>query len=419
MLIEGEETNNTAQFQVHRLCSELFSCIDGVPFEHADNACIDKIFDLLNKIERPSHPSKTEEFEKSFSDLRRLIESIKSGELRTVYKTRVPYVLHSSVLNLSASWKQLPLRMKLIPSFTNSIGASLVNTNSALLPVGSSRWQSGVTEIELSFSGFIDGALFSETLQATEGHAHPEEGWPKCFAIAFEIINEISWKIREIDGGEQQWIPAPRDLGFMDTKIVVSEGVELFHIVKDPPSNLMRVFTPVEEELDIELGELLPLNWSNKARLLCTMYLDLGDSNESIFWLNVATEALIKERIQKISDEISEPDLKDKLSSPKAFWGDAEEILVKQFPEMAGRVKWPEAQIHISVFGKIKYLYKLVDMKTSVKEVLSHYGLIQSHRNDLFHGVSGVRVPVGVVQDAMASFDWIDKNMVLENEEVP
>jgi len=354
MLLEGIETNNTAQFQVHRLCGRLLSYIDEVPLEEISIDYVNKIAEQLTMIKSPSHPIKVNEFEKAFKDLNNLIQSIRDGNLRSIYKTRIPYVFHTSELSLSMIWKHIPITMKLTPTFSNSVGASMVNTDSAMLPVGSSRWQSGFTEIEITFAAFIDGGVFSDSLQASEGHDHPESGWPKCFTVAFELIYEASWKIREFEGSEQQWIPAPRDLGFMDTRISVSENIDLFQIVKDPPSNQMKIFTPVRDVVEIELGELSPMKWSNKGRLLCSMYLDIGDTNEAIFWLNVATEALIKERINQIAIETSNPSLCETLNSPKAFWDSAEEIISDQYPDMAGMVKWPDSKIHISVFSKIK-----------------------------------------------------------------
>ena len=99
------------------------------------------------------------------------------------------------------------------------------------------------------------------------------------------------------------------------------------------------------------------------------------------------------------------------LGSPKEFWAESELILSKQFPEMQGKVKWPSSAIHVSVYGKLKALYRLVPMKTSLDELLSKYRVISGQRNDLFHGTSSARVSVGSVQAASEALSWIDQNM--------
>jgi hypothetical protein len=102
-------------------------------------------------------------------------------------------------------------------------------------------------------------------------------------------------------------------------------------------------------------------------------------------------------------------------SLPKAFWASAEEIVSIQFPGIAGKIKWPDDQIHVSIYGKLKYLYRKFEMKTLIKELFSHYSAISSHRNSLFHGVLDKRLPVECVTQAIESFDWIDNNMLLKD----
>ena len=103
--------------------------------------------------------------------------------------------------------------------------------------------------------------------------------------------------------------------------------------------------------------------------------------------------------------------LAEELGSPKEFWAQAEEIVSKQYPEMAGKVKWPTAQVHVSVFGKMKTLYRRVTMKTSIDELLLRYCDISGERNDLFHGKRTSRVSVTAVMTACEALGWINENM--------
>jgi hypothetical protein len=141
------------------------------------------------------------------------------------------------------------------------------------------------------------------------------------------------------------------------------------------------------------------------------MYLELGDTNEALFWLNVAVESLIARRFEEIEQMTGRSSLANDLGSPKEFWAEAETIVSKQFPDLAGKTKWPTAKIHVSIFGKLKALYRLVPMKTSLNELLVHYRAISGERNDLFHGKQTTRTTVAVVRAAKQAFDWIDSNM--------
>ena len=55
-------------------------------------------------------------------------------------------------------------------------------------------------------------------------------------------------------------------------------------------------------------------------------------------------------------------------------------------------------------------------MKTSVKELTAKYNKISKHRNPLFHGVREERLPANVVKESLSSFDWINENFVLSQD---
>ena len=110
------------------------------------------------------------------------------------------------------------------------------------------------------------------------------------------------------------------------------------------------------------------------------------------------------------------PEIEQEIDSPKAFWDTAEEIIAQQYPELAGKTDWPDTKIHVSMYAKIKYFYKLVSMQTPVRELLSKYESISRFRNALFHGTSEQRLPVDDVRHALESFEWIENNCVLADK---
>lgn len=130
---------------------------------------------------------------------------------------------------------------------------------------------------------------------------------------------------------------------------------------------------------------------------------------QAAYWL--AVESLVAQRFNEIEQVIGIPGLAEALGSPKEFWAQSEEIVCKQYPEMVGKVKWPTSQIHVSVFSKMKTLYRRVKMKTTIDELLHRYRDISGERNDLFHGKRTSRVSVATVITAFEALAWIDENM--------
>lgn len=111
------------------------------------------------------------------------------------------------------------------------------------------------------------------------------------------------------------------------------------------------------------------------------------------------------------------PGLASDLGSPKEFWSEAEMIVSKQFPEMANRIKWPSEPVHVSIFGKLKALYRLVPMQTSLEELQRKYRDISGERNELFHGKRTTRVSVTTIEAAQQALDWINTNMWPQNSD--
>ena len=55
-------------------------------------------------------------------------------------------------------------------------------------------------------------------------------------------------------------------------------------------------------------------------------------------------------------------------------------------------------------------------IKTSVKELTAKYNKISKDRNSLVHGVREKRLRADVVKEALSSFDWINENFVLSQD---
>jgi len=409
--VEGKSPTNCPVFEIHALRDELYSAIDNAPLSLHKHEVIDSFEIRLSQISRPPESLKLKEYSEQKRKVELIIEGIRDGSLRTILTFRIPYIIHKQNLGLGFTWREVPARMYIQPIFKPLEETFMAVEGGVSLSIGASRWQTGFSEIVLELAALIDGSAYSESLQSLPGHKLPVAGWPKSFTSAFEIFHDVAWNVRDQLGAHQDWIPAPRDVSSLTFCLRSATEERIEWIVKGSPATLVEVFSPASDALEIELGELKPLSWDAECRSRAQMYLELGDTNESLFWVNVAVEALITKRFQEIEALVGSPGLTDKLRSPKEFWAEAEEIVAKQYPDMVGKVEWPSAQIHVSLFGKIKALYRLISMQTSGNELIEQYRVISGERNDLFHGKRGGRTSVQTVLKAFDALEWIRENM--------
>ena len=63
-----------------------------------------------------------------------------------------------------------------------------------------------------------------------------------------------------------------------------------------------------------------------------------------------------------------------------------------------------------SWFAKIKYLSKKVPFSISLNEILARYGMINKHRNALFHGDSTHVLTAEEAEVALKAFLWLEDN---------
>jgi hypothetical protein len=410
-MVELGNPTNCSVFEVHVIKDDLFHTFDGRSTGTIEVTTIDDIGQRLSKIQAPQNGEKLIEFLAQKAELESILDGFRDGSLQTQIKFDVPYILHRRRLDLTLSWNNMSVKMEIEPLFKPS-DETFVNVVGAAVSVGASRWQSGRSKVTMSLSALVDGSAYTERLQAIGGHQFPLDGWPRSFTLAFELFCQVAWQLRVNYGGEQDWVPAPRDLSDLEFCIKTAAKGSFGQITKGSPACLIEVISPSKEPFAIDLGELKLLPWSVECRSRAKMYVELGDTNEALFWLNVGIEALITDRFNEIETRTGIVGLANELGSPKDYWHQAEEAVSKQFPEISGRVKWPSTgDHHVSIFRKLKLLYQKVQMKTSLDKLTNHYKVIASMRNGLFHGRTLGRVPVQTVTNALNAFDWVNENM--------
>jgi hypothetical protein len=401
---------NSSVFRLHLLRDRLYVNFGENITSSIANENLTLLRQEILQIPVPASPTKRVEFEEQRTDLLAILDGLADQSLRTVLRFSVPYLLHTATLEIRFTWRRMPVKAQIIPS-QKLLEETFVQTEGIVQTIGASRWQTGTSRITLELDALLDGSTFTPALQALQTDGPPVSGWPKSFTLAFSIFHDLAWRVRMEHAGTHNWIPAPRDLSDLEYWIKTLSHDNLGWMRKSSPAALMQFHAPEAQKLSLNLGELNQLPWATECTLRAHMYLELGDTNEALFWLNVAVESLIARRFVQIEQATGRLSLANDLGSPKEFWAEAEAIVSKQFPELAGKTKWPTAKIHVSIFGKLKALYRLVPMKTSLEELIVHYRAISGERNDLFHGKRSTRTTVAAVKAAKQSFDWIDSNM--------
>lgn len=409
---ERHTPTNSPVFEIHRIQDEVFSRFGLLSSPHAEAKQVNEILNRLDQVPTPKDPVKANEFSKIKNDLVLILIGIRDRILKSILKFKLPYIIHVESLTVSFLWRGSHCLAHLTPHFQESgEGFLAVEQGSVMIPEGSSRWTSGTAEVTIEVARLIDGSAYTESLQKLLTHDSPVDGWPQSFTAAFEIITDLTWHLREHHNAQHNWIPAPRDLSHLEYSLVSSAGEAIIWIVKGSPASTMRVFRPSERSVELKLGEIGSISWHQECRSRAVMYLELGDTNEALFWVNVGVEALISQRFNEIENSTGIDGLVDDLMSPRQFWHEAEEIVSRQFPNLAGKVNWPAAERHTSVFTRIKALYRRVPMQVNRDELLSKYRQVQRRRNALFHGTEADRVSVDEVVDALRALRWMEENM--------
>jgi len=415
--VERGNPDNVSTFLLHQVRYDLFSSVESIPLGKIEAKAVHDLQSLINEIPSPTNRTKLEEFLREKNDIDAILSGILDGSFRTRISTQIPYIVHLQPIRVNFSWQGIATTVTFSPTFFEP--NSVAKLQPAGQPVGPSRWQSGVTDVILEFSALIDGDAWTPSLLSIDFdklpfNTLPYDGWPKCFTIAFSITHDLVWLLRLKHDGEKQWVPVPRDFTKIECEFRSSLKERLDWKLKGSPGALLKGFSPSDELRVIELEGLESIKWHERCRSLATMYLEIGETNEALFWLNVGVEALFQARFREISKALNKPDLEADLESSKAFWDLAKDVVRQQFPEIVDKIDWPETEAHVSMYKRIKYLYKLVPMKTSIRETLSHYSKVSKYRNALFHGTSEARLAIPIVDEALASFDWLELNFVLE-----
>lgn len=417
-----EETPmNAPVFQIHAVRSELYATLANrpLPLAHADLNSLESLAARANAVPvppnisaNPNEPTKREEYEKAKADLFKVIDGLRNGSLRTVVRSALPYPVSQRPIRITTQWNGVDALVDLVSEYKLP-EEMLVQSGppSQIAPQTTTRWQYGRTQILIELNGLVDASIQVESLQLPSVVA-PLDGWPLGLRIAFDIVYESCWQLRQAErfAFVGIWVPAPGDLGDVESFLTTTAAEKENYIRRAHPSMLYRVFVPSQETAELTMGELPVTEWHQRCRILADQQAMLGEAREALFWLNVGAESLLERRMKSHVSASGIPLDLDKLDGVHEFQA-AKDAVAEKFPDIVDEIEWPEPQRKPSRFQQIKHYCRKVPDSPDESEMKRQYREVQRKRNALFHGLDDSQVSIDDVRRAMSGFDWLANHL--------
>ncbi len=403
--IDGGFYGRTYFFHLEKILWDIFSKCNLLAY---DGEMEYFLYECEEKIKRLPLPKVEEKIvnnlKKKATEFGLIIDHIRYGQVRTMIHTTLPYkltdtdatvVLKVDGINVKVSVKNYS-QGSTLPSTSIAEGSTL-NTSKP------SRWTTTTCELDIVADCLIDGLELRPNIILQE----KEEGrcWIASYDFIYKVVSTLWMNLQQQEKDLGSWPPLPTDIHYLDFRIIIGDK-EYEHEYCTNPALVYHVASLKKEPKNYEFLDELP-NWSAYAFQFAKVYAKSGQLKETMFWLNVSVEALVEEFIQVTAttkEQLAE------IESEEHKFDTAEEILVEQYPDMAGKVKWPNTVIHTSVFTKLKRVLKLSRISSIQKEVLKKYSQVNAKRNALFHGGS-VEISIEDVKRAFAAYDWLKEKL--------
>lgn len=406
-----KDTENGARFLVDQIKWDIFTEIDRKPLDlnRFNNECA-KFEERLIKIPIPSSPIKKAEILQLSDELRLIIQAIRDNSIRTVLRTKIPIVPVDAQFTISTKWRSIDTTVVLQPIWFNPSNTMLNPSEGLrLIPTTPSQWQNGYCEVEIEFKALLDHTVRKDPLAAClSDDPPPEKEWSLIFVDIYEILDAVIWRLREQHKMAGKWILLPTDIATIEWQLYGGED-RIGHAHKDPSLLLRGTNEPIKQ-VSIKFDIAPEIEWHSRSYWLARSYLETGEINESLFWINVAAEALFEKRCKEMCTvyDVSY----DELSSAKAYWDRAKDIVDQYLSQaQSDLIIWPEAVTGTpSWFARIRFLSKRIKLKKDANEILARYSHINRYRNALFHGIKEDPIPVSEAQKALENYQWLEEN---------
>ncbi len=411
LTLSTEDNTNTARFLADKVKWDLFDLLNGTSdYDKLNLNSINEIKSRLESIDIPKSTNKLREFEEIFNGCQKIINAVLSKSLKTKITTRLPVIPVITPVKINTQFKGMQLTVFFTPHFVNS-GHNFVNVEEGAIavPLTSSQWQNGHCDINIEIQGLYDPALPEKAL--IPGQESQINNWPRVFVDTYEILDSIIWKLRQEENAIGKWILLPNDIASIEWELSTNQD-RIDWVLQGPPGSVIQVMPKESAITEIKVNLENKISWHKRCKIISDAFLGTGECNEALFWLNVATEALFEQRALDICNrkQLSF----ESLSGGKTYWERADDVIKQQFPELEGKIQWPESAPGVpSWFAKIRYLGKHVNLRASGKEIQAKYSIISKHRNALFHGVKEGKVGLDDTEEALKAYSWLEDNFCL------
>lgn len=420
----GSHQNNVVPLELQKIKNDIFHKFHLLNLEDDDGEiakCLDELETMANSILFPSHPKKAQEFIESKDEILTIINSLRNQTITATLKTTLPFPAVNIKTEVEFVWNGLPIKVEVSPSFSapdNLLVSAEAGDDQEAIIINSmpSKWQYGKTKICISLPCLADHALQCPPLTWLSQERHNEHGWPSTYSIAFNIIERVCWHLSSHEHGFSQYLLNPSDLSSVEHSLFAGEQ-KIFSLVKGHPGESLKLMFRKKEDLEtiyIKQNRLSYPTYSQRCRKIAENYLASGESNNSIIWLNIALEALIKERISLFSIQCGQPELEDVIYKEIDRFDETRELINKQCPDIASQIVWPKSTYSPSIWKIIKRLSETIELNVDLDLLSAQYRRIQKNRGATVHGEESGVISAQVVKEATESYDWIERQFMLK-----
>lgn len=334
-----------------------------------------------------------------------LIDAINSGSIRTAIHTTLPYKLTTTDAEITMIVGGVDVHVKTKHHSTgSSIPIAQIAEGTTMSTMGPSKWTTTTCELFIEANCLTD--VLEERSKVTLRGDDDGGYWTSLFDFTFKVLYSIWAHAQQLEDVTGAWPPLPNDIHYIECHVFAGDK-DFDNLTSTNPALVYHFTSLKKPTAEIKIEEKQRSQWSDCAYNFAKIYAESGQLEEAIFWLNVSVEAMVEDFIQQVA---TTGEVLAEIEGDEYKFDTAEEILTEQFPEMKGKVKWPNTIIHTSIFTKLKRALKYSGLAVNKKEVIKKYSQVNAKRNTLFHG-GEAKIDVNDVEKAFGAYDWLRKNL--------
>ena len=316
----------------------------------------------------------------------------------------LPHPLVRRETSLAIEYENSQVRVAIRPtSAATNIFTFSEDVHHSLTVLGGGAWPPGVSQVTIVLHGLVDWTASVETYEdaavsSTRGRS------PAIPQLAADIVRSslLALHLHAEDELDGYWMPVANDIRAYHLQVGTAAEPSAYHMHHLEPSGARAtILDGPLFEADLGPAER-PRPWQ-AARVYAHGALRSARYFDAVVWANVAIEAYIDEVLAEISEK---PGVNaSALEKGTSVFAEAEQIVARTYPHLAGTIDWPSTEKAPSRFRQINAAARLMTMGTSKKELNRLYSAVSRQRNDAVHGRSIDSVPAREARTALAALD--------------